>query len=208
MSSQTPNLDALRDIRQIMDRSSRFISLSGWSGVVAGLSALVGAFLAHQRISRYYVESYGLPTACPSCLRNDLLWIAAVVFGVALTAAFLFTYRKSRQDGTPIWGASARRLLWNTLFPMAVGAVVILKMMDLKVYELVPASSLIFYGLALLNGSKYTMGEVRYLGYGILITGLVNLGYPGQGIYFWAFGFGILHILYGLAMWWKHEKKG
>jgi hypothetical protein len=207
MSSTEQNLNAIREIRQIMDRSSRFISLSGWSGVLAGISALAGAWLARQRIETYYANEFGNPGACPSCLKNELMMIAGIVFMVAFAGAIFFTYLKSRKDGMAIWGPSAKRLMWNTLLPMATGAFLIWRMMELKQYELIAPASLIFYGLALVNGSKYTMGEVRYLGYGIILTGMVNLWFSGSGLYFWAFGFGILHIIYGLTMWWKYDRQ-
>jgi hypothetical protein len=206
MSSTEQNLDAIREIRQMMDRSSRFISLSGWSGVLAGISALVGAWFAHQKIQTHYRQGNDASEACPACLRNDLLTIAILVFMVAFTGAILFTFLKSRRDGIAIWGVSARRLMWNTLLPMGVGAFLIWHMIELKQYALVAPASLLFYGLALVNGSKYTIGEVRYLGYGIIFTGIVNLWFIGNGLYFWAFGFGMLHIVYGLTMWRKYDR--
>jgi hypothetical protein len=206
MSSTEQNLDALREIRQMMDRSSRFISLSGWSGVVAGGSALAGAWLAHQKIAAYYRDDYGRADVCADCLRNDLFLIAAVVFVVAFAGAVVFTYLRTRRDGIAFWGASARRLIWNTMLPMLTGACLIWRMIALKQYELVAPASLLFYGLALVNGSKFTLGEVRYLGYAIIATGLVNLWFAAYGLYFWAFGFGVLHILYGFSMWWKYER--
>ncbi|MCU0381823.1 MAG: hypothetical protein MUE58_11605 [Chitinophagaceae bacterium] len=206
MSSNEQNLDAIREIRQMMDRSSRFISLSGWSGVVAGGSALAGAWLAREKIAAYFQDGYGKTEACPVCLRNDLLAIAAGVFILAFVAAVLFTYFKSRRDGIAFWGASARRLMWNTMMPMLTGALLIWRMIELEQYELVAPASLLFYGLALVNGSKFTLGEVRYLGYAMIVTGLISLWFSGYGLYFWAFGFGVLHILYGLSMWWKYER--
>ena len=103
-------------------------------------------------------------------------------------------------------GRAARRLLWNTLLPMIVGGILILKMLELKYYDVIAPATLIFYGIALVNGSKYTMGEVRYLGYGQLITGVLSLLIVSRGLYAWAFGFGVLHIIYGVAMWWKYER--
>jgi len=67
---------------------------------------------------------------------------------------------------------------------------------------------LIFYGLALVNGSKYTLGEVKWLGYGQILLGIINLWWVGNGLYFWALGFGVLHIVYGTLMWWKYERSG
>jgi hypothetical protein len=206
-STTQSNLDAIRDIRKMMERSSRFISLSGWSGVAAGICALTGSWIANNRIHEYqYGNSTG--SACLSCLKNDLILIAAAVFLSALASAFSFTYIRSKKEGVAIWGSAAKRLLWNTLLPMVVGAVLIWKMIDGGYYDLVAPATLIFYGLALVNGSKYTMGEVRYLGYAEIITGIIALFIGSRGLYEWAFGFGVLHIIYGVTMWWKYERQG
>src|SRR5690606_6803445 len=111
----------------------------------------------------------------------------ASVFLVALGLAFLFTFIRSRKEGVAIWSPTARKLLWNTLLPMVIGGIVILRLMDLKFYLLIAATSLIFYGLALVNGSKYTVGEIRFLGYGQLLAGIYCLWYPQQGLTAWAF---------------------
>ena len=207
MSTTTQsNLEAIQDIRKMMERSSRFISLSGWSGIAAGICALIGSWVAYSRIKDYY-DGSSPSTGCPTCLRNELIAIAAAIFIAALASAFSFTYIKSKKEGVAIWGSAARRLLWNTLMPMVIGGLLIWKMMDLKYYDLVASSTLIFYGLALINGSKYTMGEVRYLGYAQIITGIISLFVISRGLYAWAFGFGVLHIIYGVAMWWKYERE-
>jgi hypothetical protein len=206
MTTSNQNLEALQDIRKMMERSSRFISLSGWSGVSAGICALIGAWVARQKISDYYNE-YSGPESCPACLKNELIIIASVVFVAAFASASFFTWMKSKRDGVAIWGPAARRLLWNTLLPMIAGGFVILRLMELKQYDLIPSLSIIFYGLALVNGSKFTMGEVRYLGYCQIITGLIGLWLVRSGLYVWAFGFGVLHIVYGIAMWWKYDRR-
>jgi len=199
MSTSQHNLEALQDIRKIMDRSSRFISLSGWSGIVAGAFALGGVWFADKKLSASYDE--------PAVLHSDLINIAVVVFLGAFVSAIVLTYLKSRKQGVAIWGNTAKRLIWNTLIPMIAGGFLILRMIQTQQYELVPAASLIFYGLALVNGSKFTLGEVKYLGYAELITGIIALWFPSSPLYFWAFGFGILHIIYGTAMWWKYERR-
>jgi hypothetical protein len=207
MNTTDQNLEALQDIRKMMERSGRFISLSGWSGIAAGACALIGAWLANQRIRFYYGEEYNTTSGCPTCLKKDLILISICVFLGAFISATLFTFIKSKKEGVAIWGNAARRLLWNTLLPMIAGGFLIWRMMELKHYELIASSSLIFYGLALINGSKYTMGEVRYLGYAQIITGLFCLWSAHAGLECWAFGFGVLHIVYGVAMWWKYDRK-
>jgi len=210
MSEQQQSLEDLQHIKRMMERSSRFISLSGLSGIAAGVCALVGAWFAHQKISFRHTEDYNLKAIIDTSgveLLNDLLWIATLTFIAAFISAFIFTFLRSKKNGIPMWGAATIRLFWNTAIPVAVGGIFILRMMHFGEYELVAPACLIFYGLALVNGSKYTLGEIRFLGYGMLALGIMNLWYVGYGLYFWAMGFGILHILYGVVMWYKHERE-
>jgi hypothetical protein len=200
----------------MMERSSRFISLSGWSGVSAGICALGGAYAAYQRLEAFhaaaggYIEYGGRVTARSydllKLLKYDLVWIATITFAAAFISAFFFTWLRSRKNGTPIWDRTVQRLAWNTIVPMIAGALFLFRGMELDQYNLVAPGCLIFYGLALVNASKYTLGEIRYLGYGQLILGIINLWALSYGLYFWAAGFGVLHIVYGMVMWWKHER--
>jgi hypothetical protein len=139
-------------------------------------------------------------------LNSTLLQIGIVTFLAACFFAFIFTYLRSKKTGTPLWGFTSRRLLVNGAIPMIVGGIFIYKMLELQFYELAPPACLLFYGLALINASKYTLGEVRYLGYGQLILGLLSCWATGYGLYFWAAGFGILHIVYGVVMLYKYER--
>ncbi len=206
MTNPAQSLETLHDIKRMMERSSRFISLSGWSGIVAGICALVGAGAAHQRIVYYYQSQYGRVGGAISELKYDLILIATLTFSAAFALAFFFTFIRSKKEGVAIWGAAARRLMWNTFLPLAAGGFLIWHLIEISGYGLVAPACLIFYGLALVNGSKYTIGEVRWLGYGEIILGIINLWNPGRGIVFWSLGFGALHIIYGFAMWWKYER--
>jgi hypothetical protein len=206
MSNPAQSLETLHDIKRMMERSSRFISLSGWSGIAAGVCALAGAGIAHQRIVHYYQTEYQKVFGAITALKYDLILIALLTFVAAFILASFFTFLKSKKEGVAIWGATARRLMWNTFLPLAAGGFLIWHLIEISGYGLVAPSCLIFYGLALVNGSKYTMGEVRWLGYGEIILGIVNLWYPGRGIFFWTLGFGVLHIIYGFAMWWKYDR--
>ncbi|OQP47549.1 hypothetical protein A4H97_06175 [Niastella yeongjuensis] len=220
MDSQHPPLETLQDIKRMMEQSSRFISLSGWSGISAGVCALLGATAAQLRIVSYLqalrgdhtYESYyrgdtNSLSASAAALYNDLFLIAGITFIAAFISSFLFTRARSRRNGTSMWDRTVQRLAWNTVLPMMVGGFVILRLVESGFYGLVAPCCLIFYGLALVNASKYTLGEIRYLGYGQLILGIINLWTGGWGLYFWAAGFGILHIVYGAFMWWKYERQ-
>lgn len=207
----TDSLKDIRDIRQLMERSSRFISLSGLSGVAAGLFALAGAAIARYILFKNYYAAYdergGYSDTAFATLKLQLLGLAAAVFASAFIAAFYFTWRKSSNEGTSLWNPTSRRLMWNMLIPLAAGALFILGMLQYNDWRFVAPACLIFYGLALVNASKYTLTDIRYLGYCEIVLGLINMQWVGKGLYFWAIGFGVLHIIYGISMWWKYERK-
>jgi len=205
----------LKDIKQIMERSSRFISLSGLSGISAGICALLGAWLSGIVIERNKRAVHNLKRSIADTdsimygdfMHSHLFQIAITTFVASAFFAFMFTYRRSKKTNTPIWGITARRLTINVVVPMIAGGIFLFALIRDGVYGFVAPGCLIFYGLGVLNASKYTLPETRYLGYGEIIIGLINLFFLGQGLYFWAAGFGVLHIFYGVFMWWKYEMK-
>lgn len=208
MDDKQRSLQELHQIKTMMERSSRFISLSGLSGIAAGVCALGGAFAATQLIDCWQTGecSFGRLAKDVARLQNQLLLIAILTFVGAFISAFIFTWLRSSNKNIPLWGPTTLRLFWNMTIPMIAGGLFIIRSAQLHQYELIAPGCLIFYGLALVNASKYTLGEVRYLGYGQLILGAVNLWMTGYGLWFWAAGFGFLHIFYGIMMWWKYEK--
>lgn len=207
---ETGSLQDVKDIRKLMERSSRFISLSGLSGVAAGIVAIIGAAIARWVIfEKYYVDydERGYFTSSDfRSLRLQLIVLAAAIFAAAFCSAFYFTWRKSSRAGDSLWNPVSRRLFWNMLIPLAAGAFFILGMLQYNEWRFVAPACLVFYGISLVNASKYTLTDIRYLGYCEIITGLINMQWIGYGLYFWAFGFGVLHIVYGIWMWWKYEK--
>ncbi len=212
MSDKNTGLETLKDIKQMMERSSRFISLSGLSGIAAGICALIGAWFAygiisgnhgHKEYSNYYPDIISLR----QFMGFALFQIALLTLIAAFALALIFTWIKSRKNKVAIWGTSSKRLLWNVAVPLIAGGIFLLRMIQLGYFGMIAPGCLIFYGIALINASKYTLGEVRYLGYCQVILGLINCWFLGYGLYFWTIGFGVLHIIYGAMMWWKHERK-
>jgi magnesium-transporting ATPase (P-type) len=214
MSEQEQTLAELQHIKKMMERSSRFISLSGLSGIAAGICALIGAWFAFKVIGQnnaalrhqYLLEKEDSLTTLKEFMGNSLFTIALYTLIGAFVFAFLFTYLRSRRNNAPIWGSVSKRLIVAVAVPLIAGSMYLFKEMQLGNYGLIAPGSLIFYGLALVNGSKYTLGEIKYLGYAQIILGMIGCWMMGYGLYFWAVGFGILHIVYGLIMWYKYER--
>jgi uncharacterized membrane protein YidH (DUF202 family) len=209
MDHQHESLETLRDIKRIMDRSSRFISLSGLSGVSAGVFALIGAWFAYNMIHEYYVRynTRGYSGADFRSLEWNLFILACSVLLAALVLAFFFTWRRTRRHNRPMWDHTSRKLLVNLAIPLVVGGVFVLGLLSYNDWRFVAPACLLFYGLALVNASKYTLTDIRYLGFTEIALGLLNMWFIGYGLYFWAVGFGVMHIIYGLIMWMKYENK-
>jgi len=129
-----------------------------------------------------------------------------VVLAVTLAGGAYFTWRKARRNNLPIWDATSRKVAVNLCLPLASGGFFILGLMYNNHESLIAPSCLVFYGLALVNASKYTLTDIRYLGITEIILGILNIFFLRRGLYFWGLGFGVLHIIYGLVMWWKYER--
>ncbi len=205
------HLEALTDIKRMMERSSRFISLSGLSGISAGACGLIGAFIANKWLNEYYLRWNATGVHSHSdflTLKFRLIVLGFSVLAAALIVGTFFTWRKARKNNLPIWDLTSRKVLINTAIPLAAGGAFIAGLLYNHLEALVAPTCLVFYGLAIINASKYTLPDVKYLGICEVILGTINLFYLREGLYFWAIGFGLLHIIYGALMWWKYEWKG
>jgi len=185
-------LKDISDIKQLMNRSSRFISLSGWSGIFAGCYAIIGAAIAY-----YYLLPSGEFLLLQSHNFTQIVLLLAAVAIASIFTALVLTTRKAKRNNSAIWDHTTKRLLVNFLIPLLTGGMYILIKLNSQHYGLTAALMLIFYGLALVNASKYTIGNVKYLGYIEIVLGLICAMLPGYGFWFWVAGFGIMHIIYG-----------
>ena len=210
MKNDSKSIEDIKTIRKIMEESSRFLSLSGLSGIFAGITAIAGALVAYFFIlsngSIHYDEYFRSLSAKETIvLRWQLIADAGLVLVLSVLFALYFSLKKARHDGRIFWTPVSRRLLINLLIPLATGGVFIIVLLFQNHIQLIVPGLLIFYGLALVNAGKFTYGEIFYLGILEIIIGLVSAFFPGWGLIFWILGFGMLHIIYGLVMYRKYE---
>lgn len=212
MNNENEQLETLTEIRSLMERSSRFISLSGLSGVCAGAFALIGAAAAYIYLNidiaseNYYEHAVQSNGKINKDFFTFFLINASCVLVASLAAGSFFTIRKARKKGQTIWDKTAQRLLINLIIPLAAGGIFCLLLIHHRIISLVAPATLIFYGLALINASKYTLNDIRYLGISEIILGLLASYFVWHGLLFWSIGFGVLHIIYGVVMYNKYEK--
>ena len=196
MNDVDQHLKDITEIRSMMERSSKVLSLSGLSGVGAGVIAIAGVLFAqwiHTRVAPDDVITY-------------LVGDAVVVLILGIGTAVLFSHRMARKKTLPVWTATSRFLIVDLAIPLGAGGLFCYALLRHGSYGLIPGTMLIFYGLALINGSKYALKEIRYLGLTELVLGCVAVFVPDQGLTIWALGFGIMHIVYGLQMYFRYER--
>ena len=195
-------LNDISEIKNLMNKSSRFISLSGLSGILAGIYAIIGAAIAYYVVTnsvRGYLILDGV--VFRTCV-GILIAIAVLSIG---TAIFLTT-KKANKNGEKVWDSTSKRLIINFLIPLVTGGAYILIILNQERYGQTAALMLIFYGLALVNASKYSIGDIRYLGYTEIVLGLICAIIPGFGFWLWVLGFGVMHIVYGTLMYFKYDR--
>jgi hypothetical protein len=211
----------LASIRNMMERSSKFISLSGLSGIMAGIYALIGAGLAYKVIyvpTGRYSFNYAPPGQNPyakselwedlvfSPIILQLLFIAFAVLFASLLTCYSLTVRNAKKHKQPFWGKTSKALLFQMATPLVTGGLLIVLLIARGYLGIVSPACLAFYGLALVGASSFTFTDVKYLGLCQIFLGIVAAALPGYGLLFWAIGFGVLHIVYGSLMYIKYER--
>jgi hypothetical protein len=207
MKTEQEYIKDLTEIRSMMERSAKFLSLTGWSGIMAGIYALAGAYIA-RKLFYFYPEDPIYNTTGGQAVSGNgvsLILLAIIILVLAIGTAIFLSYRRSKSSGERLWNSAARRLVINMAIPLATGGLFIIILLLKGLSGLIAPLTLIFYGLALLNASKFTYEEVKYLGIIEIILGLVASYFIEYGLLLWAIGFGLMHIIYGIYMHLKYE---
>lgn len=203
---KTPE-EELAEIKSMMERSTRFLSLSGLAGVLAGIYALAASVLAWFWIY-FPSSSWGVGNAPLSFkeLLNRMLLLALSTLIAAVSSAYLLSRRKSTSQTQVFWSPASKRFLLALFLPVALGGLFCFALIHERAFELIPAAMLVFYGLGLVQASSYTLGEIKNLGFTLLLMGILAAFFPSIGLLCWTLGFGVFHLIYGALMYYRHER--
>lgn len=209
MKENIEYLKDLRDVKQLMERSSKFISLSGLSGVMAGIYALICAYLVYTHIYRQeLIDGENLKILIDSPENRVKMFVYGVITLLfAFDTGIYLTIKKARKHQHKIFSKAAYQLFFNLLIPLIVGGIVCIILIIRGEILYIAPLTLVFYGLALINASPYTFNDIKGLGFVQCVLGLISLYFIAYGLIFWSLGFGISHIIYGLIMYRKYDKK-
>ncbi|MFN3916351.1 MAG: TMEM128 family protein [Flavobacteriales bacterium] len=214
MIDKESSLKDLTEIRSLMERSTQYLSLSGLSGIAAGILALLGAALvyfdfAYIKIGGYSYADFVGGELSPD-LVSDKIWfllkVGAGVLILALAMGFYFTWRKAKKKNLKMWNNPAKRMLLALFVPLIAGGLFCVALVIHGLYGLVAPATLVFYGMALFSASHFTYKDIKFLGISEIVLGVIASFNIGYGLLFWAIGFGLLHIVYGVLMYFKYER--
>jgi hypothetical protein len=214
-TENSQHLEAIQDIRNMMKKSTRFLSLSGLSGVFAGIYALAGAYIAYIMLGEFAASfrddvSRDAGMSVKERLFGlyvDYVLLAAAILVASIVTAYVFSNRKAKREGHKLFDHTAIRVLINLCIPLFAGGLFCVALLYHGAIVFIAPCMLLFYGMALINASKYTYDDIRYFGICEIILGLINAFNLGNGLLYWSLGFGVLHIIYGAVMWFKYERK-
>jgi hypothetical protein len=208
MKKDTDYLQDIEEIRSLMEKSSKFISLSGWAGIFAGIFALMGSYIALTHLD-FNPQSLSVDPESNTFQQTQIfsvVQLALLVFLLAISFALFFTHRRAKRKDELLWTPTAKRLVMNMAVPLLTGGILILLFISKGFIGFVAPFSLLFYGLALFTISKFTFDEVKILGLIEILLGLISVYKVSLGLLFWAIGFGVVHIVYGIYVYFKYER--
>ena len=156
MKKEQDYINDIAAIRSMMERSSKFLSLSGWAGIMAGIYALVGAYIAYAyfRFNPTEMVSHSPEAIFPEMA--NVLIMAAIVLLLSVGTAIFLSYKRAVKRNEPVWNATSRRLMTNMALPLLSGGIFILILLAKGIIGLLAPMTLLFYGLALFGAGNYT----------------------------------------------------
>jgi uncharacterized membrane protein YgdD (TMEM256/DUF423 family) len=200
-------LKDIQDIKQMMSKSSQFLSLSGLSGILAGVYALIGSYFAYSLLNTEVIDKNSYDSNYSA--NNDvlsLLAIAIIVIVASIITGIILSSRKAKKQNEKLWNETSKRVLIQFGTPLFTGGIFALILVQKEIYILIAPITLIFYGLSCINASRNTFRDIRYLGITLVILGLLSAYLVGYGLFFWSIGFGICHVIYGSVMYFKYDR--
>ncbi len=201
MNKEQDHINNIAEIRSMMERSSKFLSLSGLAGVMAGIYALAGAYFAY---SAFGFSPDQIHYSVPEL--NSIILIAVSVLVLAIGTAVILSARNAKGKEEKAWNTTSRRLLVNVSVPLFTGGILILMLLSNGLTGLAAPFTLIFYGLTLYNAGSFTFNDVKSLGLIQIVLGLLGAYFIEYSLVCWALGFGVAHIVYGLYIHFRYER--
>ena len=182
-----------------MEQGKSYFSLKSLSGILIGIYGLATVYLIDKLTSG---EGSGIEMVSQLpilFLQIGITAIAVVFIIISLFTLWIRAKRRAKSEGKKLWNTSNKKIRLQTLITLLVLIVVIIVIANQGYYSLVTPISLFFYGLFLLNLSRFSSKGLVFLSIGEVLLGVAAYMIYDKEIFFLALGFGLLPIIYGAA---------
>ncbi|HEY4539305.1 MAG TPA: hypothetical protein VIG94_04750 [Faecalibacter sp.] len=197
--------EQLEEIKSMMQKTTKFSSINGWSGIWVGIIGLVASYLVYSIILESSFQWHGL---APDESRDaKLAFMLIITLIVACSGGVYFIAKKSKRNGESFINSVTKRILIRFLTILGIGGLVCGLLYYHLSFVYVAPSTLLFYGLALLYIERDTIKELKYLAFVEIILGLLAFYFIYNGLLFWTIGFGIVHLFFGVFLVNKYKDK-
>lgn len=194
----------LRVIRQTMERSTKYSTLAGLSGVLIGLVAVVGVFLT-DRIIREGHSVLERGRAFDHAQLAQLAAVWTVVLIVAIAIDFLANKRRAAGVGKHVVSSLGAHIVLAALPGFFAGAALTAFFLTHGLVFSIWGVWMLCYGLAICAVGLFSVRPVSVLGGAFVLAGAVTLQLPPAAqLPMMAVTFGGFHIGYGVLMARKH----
>ncbi len=180
----------LRVIRQLMERSTKYSTFSGFSGILAGAASITGCLVTRS-----------LSQTDPAAFRVAFLVTWSLVILFAIGADYLLTKRRAARVGKRVLSRLGKQMFLASAPGLGTGALLTLYFLRHNLLGDIYPVWMLCYGIAVCAVGLFSQREVSYLGAAFLLAGAATLLFcPTFGLPMMAVTFGAFHILYGIAV--------
>ena len=118
-------LQDISEIKTMMNKSSRFLSISGLSGILAGIYALIGAYIGYHIIyANNIVTIDGYRTLIITEERLMTIFIVAMtVVAMSIFTGIILSVLKAKKQNESMWDSTSKRLVINFMIPLVAGGI-------------------------------------------------------------------------------------
>lgn len=181
-------MDNIRFIRETMERTTSFTAVPGYGGILMGATAIAAAYMAARQ---------------PLISDWLLIWIAEAV--LAFSIGLLSMWQKSKIAGQSLFSAPARKFAFGFIPPLLCGVVITLGLWRFAYFAAMVPAWMLLYGAAVVAGGANSVRVVPVMGWLFIVFGSAAFVLPsGWGNPLMGISFGLLHIVFGAIIAWRH----
>jgi hypothetical protein len=196
----------ITEIRNMMHRSAKFLSISGWSGIMAGIYAIISAYIGYNLLNiNTLITTNGINVLSDEEIYY-LILLALGTLVLAIGTAIYLSNKRAQKIGEKIWNPTSKRLIIQMAVPLLSGGLFMIFLLLSGNTALLIPLSLVFYGIAIFQAGQFSFREIKILGLLQITLGLISFIHLEYSLLYWAFGFGVLHIIYGLVVHLKYQR--